>query len=106
MEPDSRWEDFAACIDMPIRFFHKDEGDTEEAAENYEEDEQIALITDEICLSCPVIQQCLDKGRKGGEWGVWGGVYLSAGKLDKTRNSHKTQEVWDRWAARVNPTKR
>lgn len=98
--PDARWEDYAACIDMPIRYFHKDDNDPD----NYEEDEQIALITDEICLSCPVIEQCLKKGMSGGEWGVWGGVYLSAGKIDKTRNSHKSKEVWKRWNKRVNFT--
>lgn len=94
------WEDYASCKGMPPRFFHKDDNDVE----NYEEDIQVAVITDEICLSCPVIKQCLEKGMSGGEWGCWGGVYLSAGKIDKTRNSHKSKEVWKRWGKRVDVT--
>lgn len=95
------WEDYANCAGMETRFFHKDDNNDE----NYEEDAEIAKITDQICLTCPVIQQCLDKGMKGSEWGVWGGVYLSAGKVDKTRNSHKTKEVWKEWGNRVDLAK-
>jgi hypothetical protein len=28
------------------------------------------------------------------EFGVWGGVYLNLGRVDKSANSHKTDEVW------------
>ena len=93
---EATWESIAACKGMETRFFHKDDNNPE----NYEEDGEIAKITDQICLACPVIKQCLNKGMKDGEWGVWGGVYLSAGKLDKSRNSHKTKEVWKEWNSR------
>ena len=105
-----RWEDLASCIGMEVRFFHKDDRSLDEVpegvdpSENYEDDEEIAKITDQICLSCPVIKQCLDKGQSTGQWGVWGGVYLSAGKIDKTRNSHKTKEIWKEWSNRVDLT--
>lgn len=95
-----RWQDLASCHGMAPRFFQKDDNN----AENYEEDVEIAKITDQMCLSCPVIQQCLDKGQKGNEWGVWGGVFLSAGKIDKSRNSHKTKEILKEWSGRVDLT--
>ena len=32
------------------------------------------------------------------EWGVWGGVYLKEGKIDKEFNQHKDKESWfDTW---------
>jgi hypothetical protein len=37
---------------------------------------------------------CYKNGVKQNEYGVWGGIYLNSGQIDKTRNMHKTQEVW------------
>jgi len=34
------------------------------------------------------------------EQGVWGGVYLNTGEIDKPRNVHKTQDVWKRIRAK------
>jgi hypothetical protein len=39
---------------------------------------------------------CYEAGVDKDEYGIWGGVYLNAGLIDKTRNLHKTQEVWKR----------
>ena len=51
-------------------------------------------------MICPVAKDCLLAGVENSEYGVWGGVYLSLGKIDKTRNAHKTQEFWKKWKAR------
>jgi hypothetical protein len=48
-----------------------------------------------MCLSCPVRKECLQAGVENNEWGVWGGVFLTAGKPDQNKNSHKTPEVWE-----------
>jgi len=62
----------------------------------YEIDNNIAKNIDEACLSCPVIDICFKNGTTNDEYGVWGGVYLNAGLIDKSRNLHKTAEVWKR----------
>lgn len=60
----------------------------------YETNENVAKSTDEMCLHCPVIKQCGLFGAANKETGVWGGVYLDRGKMDKNKNAHKTDEVW------------
>jgi len=82
---DLRWKDLGLCNgEDPDRFF-----------EDYESSPRVAQVTDEMCLSCPVRQQCLRAGVEGNETGVWGGVYLVNGRADENRNMHKTKEVWD-----------
>ncbi len=39
---------------------------------------------------------CYESGIEKDEHGIWGGVYLNAGSIDKARNLHKSQEVWKR----------
>lgn len=68
---------------MPTNMFYED----------YEADDNVARMVDEVCLSCPVMKQCLQRGMENNEWGVWGGIYLISGKPDKNRNMHKTKEV-------------
>ena len=70
--------------------------DTEFYFDKYENDQAIAKDIDRQCLSCPVIKECFDYGVKTESYGVWGSVFLNDGKLDNVRNSHKTQEVWQR----------
>lgn len=79
------WQDLALCPDTPTNLFY----------DEYESDEQVAKMIDEMCLSCPVMQQCLERGMDNGEWGTWGGIYLTSGRPDANRNAHKTQETWD-----------
>lgn len=79
------WTDLALCDGMDTNLFYDD----------YEADENVARITDEICLSCPVRAQCLRRGVENKEWGVWGGVFLTNGTADTNKNSHKTPEVWN-----------
>jgi hypothetical protein len=69
--------------------------------DDYEADGEFAKVIDDACLSCPVMVQCLEAGMSRGEYGVWGGVYLTAGKKDTNRNSHKTEEVWQQVAERI-----
>lgn len=78
------WQDLALCAG----------GDTNQHYDDYESDDNVARVTDEKCLSCPVLAQCLQRGIDNNEWGVWGGVYLTSGKVDKNRNSHKSKETW------------
>jgi len=68
--------------------------ETNQHYDQYESSTTIAKVVDDRCLSCPVMKQCLEEGMENGEWGVWGAIYLTAGKMDANRNSHKTEEVW------------
>ena len=87
LEPeDIRWYHLAACNKMPLNMFYDD----------YEVDEIFAENTDNVCLSCPVIKQCFSEGIENKERGVWGGIYLHLGRIDKVNNDHKTDDIWDR----------
>lgn len=63
--------------------------------EGYESSARVAQLTDEICLSCPVRRECLEAGIENSEYGCWGGVFLTAGRVDEQRNAHKTQDIWE-----------
>lgn len=69
--------------------------DTELYFDKYEVDQESAKEIDRMCISCPVVKECFDYGVKTESYGVWGGVYLTEGKLDNVRNSHKTNVVWE-----------
>jgi hypothetical protein len=86
-----QWTDLAVCNLMDTNLFFDD----------YEADENVAKMIDEACLSCPVMAQCLAQGMDNGEWGVWGGIYLTSGKPDQKKNAHKTPEVWDEIRSRI-----
>jgi len=83
------WYDFAICRGMQTNLFF----------DSYEIDPNIAKNIDEMCLSCPVIAMCYSAGKEN-EYGVWGGVYLSSGSIDKSKNLHKTPETWKRLKAK------
>jgi hypothetical protein len=74
--------------------------DTNLFFDKYETDINIAKNIDEACLACPVISMCYKSGIDNNEYGVWGGVYLSSGGIDKARNVHKTTEIWKRLKAK------
>jgi hypothetical protein len=84
-ELDLRWYHLAACKNMNINWFY----------DNYEDDKILATTSDQVCLSCPVIKQCYKEGVENKEKGVWGGIYMDLGRVDKLNNTHKTKEVWD-----------
>lgn len=85
-EEDFDWYHLAVCRGMDTNLFY----------DKYEADINIAKSIDEACLTCPVSKMCYESGIDNTEYGVWGGVYLNAGSIDKARNVHKTQEVWKR----------
>jgi hypothetical protein len=98
---DVQWEDLAKCRGTAVRYTdeHGVSKVFDPVFDSYEEDEPpypVRKSTDEMCLSCPVQRQCFETGKSGRETGVYGGVYLVNGKTDRTRNEHKTRDVWDR----------
>jgi hypothetical protein len=83
-EDNVRWWDLAACHGMDTNLFF----------DKYELDVNMAKAIDQCCLSCPVIQMSYKSGIENNEYGVWGGVYLSSGSVDKMKNIHKDKNVW------------
>lgn len=79
------WWHLSVCRGMKTNYFYDD----------YEADPLFAGIMDGICLSCPVRNMCLAEGVENQEWGLWGGIFLNNGKVDKSRNAHKTEDIWD-----------
>ena len=79
-----RWKDDAECLNMDTNFFF----------DKYEEDQHLASSVDHICQRCPVNKNCFAWGVSNKEWGVWGGIYLKDGKIDKEFNAHKNKEDW------------
>ena len=87
VDPDKfEWYDLAICQGMDTNLFY----------DKYEIDINIARNIDEMCLSCPVIKMCHEAGIDKDESGIWGGVYLNSGIIDKARNLHKTPDIWKR----------
>ena len=78
------WKDNGKCLGMDTNLFF----------DKYEEDQSIAKSVDHICQKCTVNHQCFAWGISNKEWGVWGGVYLKDGKIDKEFNTHKTSDEW------------
>lgn len=79
-----RWKDEAKCLNMDTNIFF----------DKYEEDQHLASSVDSICHRCPVNKNCFAWGVSNKEWGVWGGIYLKDGKIDKEFNAHKDKEDW------------
>lgn len=86
-----KWQHWALCANMGHDDFF----------EGYESNAPVARAVDQACLSCPVMTQCLQWGIDNGEYGVWGGIYLSAGKVDKAKNSHKSPDIWEEIRKRI-----
>lgn len=92
----AEWKDLAVCFGTDTNLFF----------DYYESDTMMAKTVDSMCLSCPIMSQCLEMGTDNSEWGVWGGIYLVSGKPDANRNAHKTKEVWDGIKQRITNTVR
>ena len=88
---DIKWTDLSLCVGMPTNMFFDD----------YESSEQVARTIDEVCLSCPVMVQCLQRGIEEGAWGVRGGIYLTSGRPDAGKNAHKEPKVWETIKGRI-----
>ena len=85
-EEDFDWYDIAICRGMDTNLFY----------DQYEADQNIAKNIDEMCLSCPVLEMCFKVGKEMNEYGVWGGVFMNSGSIDKSKNLHKTADTWKR----------
>jgi hypothetical protein len=70
--------------------------DPENFFDNYESDVVTAIATDAMCMHCPVAAVCLQEGIDQYSYGVWGGIYLTNGRIDPVKNQHKTSGVWQR----------
>lgn len=81
---DFDWWHLAICRGMDTNLFY----------DKYETDINIAKNIDNACLNCPVSKMCYKSGIENNEYGVWGGVYLNSGSVDKARNIHKTTQIW------------
>jgi hypothetical protein len=79
-----RWKDKGECLGMETNLFF----------DKYEEDPHMAKAADHICNRCPVQPICFASGVSNKEWGVWGGIYLTDGKISKEFNAHKTKDDW------------
>ena len=88
-ESNLKWYQLAACAGADINLFYDD----------YETDKKVAAQIDEMCLHCPVVRQCYNEGVRNKEKGVWGGIYMDLGRVDKEHNAHKTQDIWKRLKA-------
>lgn len=86
---DFDWSDFALCKGMDFNLFF----------DKYELDINIAKSIDDACSTCPVMKLCYKNGVENNEYGVWGGVYLNAGSVDNSKNTHKTKEMWKKLKA-------
>lgn len=84
-EDDLRWDQLATCQDWE---------ETNDFFDNYENDKVVAHNIDQMCISCPVIDQCLEFGRLTKSYGVFGGVYLENGRTSKNYNTHKSEQDW------------
>lgn len=99
------WHDLAACKNI-VEVFEED-GERRifdpmfDTYENSSSPFSIRHAVDEMCLSCPVQAICYDYGVENEQSGVWGGVYLSNGKHDRTRNEHKSKDTWKKIKARA-----
>ena len=86
------WKDDAPCRDFDTNLFF----------DKYESDLNMAKAIDQCCISCPVMSICFKSGIENSEYGVWGGVFLSAGLVDKMKNVHKTKDIWKQLKAKQN----
>ena len=90
-EQEFRWEDLAAC--KGITGIRRPDGTVDDwLFDSYEANGTVAKEVDVMCRRCPVRKNCLYTGVTTGAQGVWGGFYLTNGKMDKSKNAHKTEE--------------
>lgn len=80
------WQDDAACLGEKVNDFF----------DNYEEDEggELRQEMDGLCRSCPVMRTCFAYAKYYRLTGVWGGIYMNKGDIDKEMNNHKTPDDW------------
>jgi hypothetical protein len=102
VDPDDlQWYDLGACRGLDTNIFFDDYEEDRIKMANGETVAYTAQAADAACLSCPVMLYCYRTGVDQKETGVWGGVYLDKGELYPKYNSHKTEEFWTQWRAKV-----
>ncbi|MGH0053631.1 MAG: WhiB family transcriptional regulator [Sphaerochaetaceae bacterium] len=90
-ETEFSWNALAACRDMM-----PESAETDWFFNAYESKPEVAKAADGLCMSCPVQRICAEYAVTHKEEGLWGGVYWNAqGRVDVTKNAHKTDEVWE-----------
>ncbi|MGK2947784.1 MAG: WhiB family transcriptional regulator [Acidimicrobiales bacterium] len=61
-ELDEQWKDHAACVGIDPDLFFPERG-------------ALTAMAKEVCMGCPVRQECLDYALAHGmRWGIWGGT--------------------------------
>ena len=78
------WKNDASCFEYDTNIFF----------DKYEEDEDLRLAIDQLCLGCKVSKTCFAVGISQKEWGVWGGIFLENGKISREFSRHRTKEQW------------
>ena len=78
------WKQSGSCLNYDTNLFF----------DEYEENEQIRPAIDKLCSACPVARECFAVGISQKEWGVWGGIYLENGKINREFNRHRSKEEW------------
>jgi hypothetical protein len=78
------WKDEARCVGLDTNLFF----------DKYEDDKSMSTTIDKLCMACPVRKKCFAVGVSNKEWGVYGGVYLKDGNIDREHNNHKTKKDW------------
>lgn len=86
--PVVEWKDRAACQGM----------DTELFFDKYEEDVNVRAATEDVCMNCPVVRDCLATGVSQKGTGVWGGIYLENGEISREFSKHLSKKDWgEKW---------
>ena len=91
---DFSWRDLAACQNMPVNTLNYFFEDYELSAQS--NTQQLARQMDILCSECPVRRSCIRDALDKKESGLRAGIYLDNGKMDESRNVHKTREDWKR----------
>lgn len=114
------WTEYASCATLYPLFLNMEDDVRERRSilwnlfEGYEQDDvlspefselanglfgdepvKIRDFTDKMCLGCPVIAICFEHGVNTKATGIHGGIFLTRGKIDNDKNSHKTEEEWE-----------
>lgn len=93
------WQELGSCSGMAQSALESGEEYSDLFFDEYENDPVMAEQADNLCVTCPVAKQCGAFGRSTKSWGVWGGVYLKEGRVEASRNAHKSDEMWSRLRA-------
>lgn len=70
------------------------ESNPEDFFDNYLESEEVVATVAELCRSCQVRRQCLNFGVSTKSVGVWGGRWLSNGRMVKKKETIINDYFW------------